>query len=154
MRFLFEMSNRERNTWVALAMTLLVSGIYFSEILAVAGGMNDRAAMGDVVIVVIVYGVFCGLILSVLNWWKKKEDKDERDFRFEAIANMKGYSTLFGCGVLLMLFNAINGRYLSSSVFGVVEINSTLNANLLLLSLLAAQLVRILTLLFFYRRGY
>ena len=37
MRFLFEMSNRERNTWVALAMTLLVSGIYFSEILAVAG---------------------------------------------------------------------------------------------------------------------
>jgi hypothetical protein len=154
MKFFTEMSNRERNTWVALLLTLSLSGYYFFSLLNVSGGFNNRDLMGEIAITMLVYVFLASIFMVCLNSWYKKEVRDERDYRFEAQANIRAYSTLFSCTVTLVLFNLFNARYLESSVFGIVEITTTLSANLLLLSMLSAEVVRIITLLFFYRRGY
>ena len=145
-------STREKNIWIELAITSAVSIYYFFSSFALSGWTEIASyEMGIVVRNVIVISVVASTVLYSLFARENPEEKDERDRAIEARANALGY-------YCLTVFCAISVAAILTSegiiLFGKTSlINGPVAMHLILVALMLSALIKQGCQLFYYRRG-
>lgn len=150
-----DISNREKEIWIELIVTLLVTVYYFNSAFN-NGGISDmmNPELGKVVINVIIFSIFATIGLTLFFNIKDDENKDERDTTIEAKANSYAYYSLclLCIGIIAQVMISERIGYFKSSYLLNLNLSSVLH--LLLLSLILSGAIKSITQLIFYRRGY
>lgn len=161
-----DLSNREKEIWIELIVSISVAAYYF-QAAYIAGGFTDiaNAALGKVVVNAILISIASTVILSIVFNKKDNEAKDERDIAIEAKANSYAY---YGLCILLSI---IIGQIMIDAGIGYFEnqrpegesigyfehdhINITLALvmHLILMSMIAAGVIKSVTQIYHYRQG-
>jgi hypothetical protein len=118
------LSYQEKSIWGSLVATLLVYGRYFAS--------GAHGGLVGTIIVLVVIQIVCQIAIAVAD---KPQPKDERDRLIDA----KAYRTAY-----LIL---VTGIILCMNIVAAPTVNA------MLLALVAAETVKSVTQLYYYRRG-
>jgi len=139
-----DLSYQEKSILGSLLAVTVVYGLYFAGVLRDMGRPDFDGAsfplgrlVGAVVAIVIIEIVY-HIILAVES---KPEPRDERDILISGKAYRNAYFAL-ATGAFLVMTGV------------VLSLRPFLTANLVLLFMVVAELVKFLTQLFYYRRGF
>jgi hypothetical protein len=136
------LSYREKSIWGSLITTLAVYGYYFAGVFSSSRPSQiNRMALVQLmsaVVVIVAIEVAYHIVIAVGS---RVEPKDERDILIEGRAYRNAYFLLVA--YLFMLMGTM-------VLFGMTPF---LTVNLMLFSVVMAEIVKSLTQLFFYRRG-
>lgn len=150
-----DISNREKEIWIELVISLLVAIYYFKHALS-TGGFSDMMTpeLGRVVINAILFSIIATIVLTIFFNIKDNVKKDERDYAIDAKANSYAYYSLciFCMGIISQTLISERIGYFANSQ--ILNINLSTVLHLLLLSLIVSGIIKSVTQLFFYRRGY
>ncbi len=147
-----DLSYQEKSILGSLLSMVVVYGYYFSRALNDIGRADFASrtigrlifTVVAIVVIEIVYHIVLALETGV-------EPKDERDVLIERKAYRNAYLSL-ATGAWLMITYAIAAGLLSDTAQSILT--PFLTVNLLLLAMVAAELTKLLTQLFYYRRGF
>ncbi|GEM_PF-599699 len=150
-----DISNREKEIWIELVISLLVAIYYFKHAFS-NGGFSDmfNPELGKVVINAILFSIFATIALTIFFNTKDDVKKDERYYAIDAKANSCAYYSfcLLCVGIIVQTFISEKVGYFSDAHLLNINLSSVLH--LILLSLIISGTVKSVTQLFFYRRGY
>ncbi|MDG1995641.1 MAG: hypothetical protein P8J14_04035 [Emcibacteraceae bacterium] len=150
-----QISEREKSLWIELIISLAVSVYYFSHVIEVDGFMDvTNVAFGKIITNTILFSITASIILSIFFRHKDNEKKDERDISIKTRGSVFAEYTLKGILILMIGHIMINegiGYFTSDNV---VEINGSFMMHMIVIAILAADSVKSLSQIFFYRRGY
>lgn len=138
------MSFREMSTWVLLAVTVIVYGLYFNITIgeALANGVPevaDNVRLFGAVVLMVILTIVAHIVMAVLSP-KGSEEADERDKLIELRGDQRG-----GFVMAVALFSTLGLALAGASVFWI--------AHAALAGLVASEIVKALTKLIDYRRG-
>ncbi|WP_421785598.1 hypothetical protein [Hyphobacterium sp.] len=138
------MSFREMSTWVLLAVTVIVYGLYFNITIgdALANGVPevaDNVRLFGAVVLMVILTIVAHIVMAVLSP-KGSEEADERDKLIELRGDQRG-----GFVMAVALFSTLGLALAGASVFWI--------AHVALAGLVASEIVKALTKLIDYRRG-
>ncbi|MGC2111249.1 MAG: hypothetical protein WA655_17170 [Candidatus Korobacteraceae bacterium] len=140
-----DLSYQEKSILGSLLAMVAIYGYYFANTLRHVGEPQfEGGTLGRLIITVIALIVVEIVYHIVLAIEQKPERKDERDVLIECKAYRNAYLLLASGAALLGTFEIIVGR---------VTLTPYLTVNLLLLAMVAGELTKLLTQLFYYRRG-
>ena len=147
-----DISAREKNIWIELAITGAVSVYYFYNSFRLSGWTEIASyEMGLLVRDVIILSIVASIALYALFARENPEQKDERDRAIESRGNAFAYYSLTVLCCLLI------GTIMLSEGIVVLGKTSAINGpvamHLLLIALMISALIKQATQLFFYRRG-
>ncbi|MDR3748491.1 MAG: hypothetical protein P4M04_10100 [Acidobacteriota bacterium] len=151
---MFDLSYQEKSVWGTLAAMVVVYGYYFSAALHDVGrpefGTGSLGRLIFAVIALIVIQVVYHIALALES---RPEPKDERDTLIESKAYRTAYFFLTtGISLLAAAIIVINTFALHSrEAWGTVTPFAIVN--LILLAMVLAESAKLLTQLFYYRRG-
>ncbi len=142
-----DLSYQEKSILGSLLAMLVIYGYYFSTTLRHLGqpgfeGETLGRLIGTVIALIVVEVVY-HIVLAIES---RPEPKDERDVLIECKAYRNAYLLLSTLGALLILYFIFLG--------GRIGLTPYLSVNLLLLAMVAGELTKYLTQLFYYRRGF
>src|SRR5208283_2495325 len=148
-----DLSFQEKSILGSLLAMVVVYGYYFAAVLrdtsepAFGGGSVARLIFAVVAIVVIevVYQI-------VLALESKVEPKDERDILIECKAYRNAYF-LLATGAFFVIGSVIMASLMSASAPTRIMVTPFLTVNLVLFFMVLAEMAKLLTQLFYYRRG-
>ena len=136
------LSYREKSIWGSLVITLVVYGYYFAGVFNSSrpAKINREALAPLILAVAIIVALEVGyqLVIAVAS---RVEPKDERDILIEGKAYRNAYFLLVASLFMLM------------GVMVLIGMTKFLTVNLMLFSVVMAEIVKSLTQLFLYRRG-
>ena len=141
------MSFEEKSTWISLAIILLVSTGYFTQVFeGISAGDLDKADITGLffgaVITVVVLEVALHIAIAIFNVRDADQSMDERDRLYAVKAgNISGW--VLGIGVLTIAAHTF-----------IQDLNPLLVANLLLFMVFVSQIASYALKLFYYRRGF
>ena len=135
-----DMSYQEWSLTGSLAAMLVVCGYYFAAVLRHVGQLDFALGRLIFVVIEIVYHI-------VLALETHPEPKDERDVVIEAKAYRNAYFA-YGTGAFLVISAVI------AAGLARVAITPFLVVNLVLLFMVLAEVVKLVTQLLYYRKGF
>ena len=105
MKFLNNYSNRELNIWAELALNILVSLFFISNIypLLINDQFNSEALLPIIFTTMIIAIIYSIIVFGVINIFTKREEKDERDYFYELKSYRISYYLSQG-GILGIIF--------------------------------------------------
>lgn len=138
------MSFREKSTWVLLAVTVIVYGLYFSTTIrrALVNGVPDVAdnvRLFGAVVLMVILSVVAHIVIAILSP-KEADTADERDRLIELRGDQRA-----GYVMAVALFSTLGLALAGASVFWI--------AHAALAGLVVSELVKAVTKLIDYRRG-
>ncbi|MDG1819857.1 MAG: hypothetical protein P8H31_08490 [Porticoccaceae bacterium] len=147
-----DISAREKNIWIELAITGVVSVYYFYNSFRLSGWTEIASyEMGLLVRDVIILSIVASIALYALFARENPEQKDERDSAIESRGNAFAYYSLTVlCCLLIGTIMLSEGIFLLGKTSAI---NGPVVMHLLLIALMIAALIKQATQLFFYRRG-
>ena len=153
--FLESMSNREKAIWANLLLDVIIAFYFFPKVITFEAGIQVittelTSAIGGVIVIAIIGSSLIYWLLDV----GKAEQKDERDYQFEAKSSHIGYWVLFIA--IWILIGQLLLQGLTERLFGFQYEDLTLNhlVVFLILILTVAEILKDTMRLFYYRRGY
>jgi hypothetical protein len=136
------LSYREKSIWGSLITTLVVYGYYFAGVFGRSRPTEiNRAALaqlGLAVVFIVAMEIVYHIVIAITS---RVDPKDERDIQIEGKAYRNAY------------FLLVAGLFMLLGVIVLVGMTEFLTVNLMLFSVVAAELLKSLTQLFLYRRG-
>jgi len=149
-----DLSNREKEIWIELVVSVVVAIYYFTNAYK-AGGLIDivNAELGKVVVNAILISIASTIILSIVFNKRNLEAKDERDIAIESKANSYAY---YGLCVFITI---IIGHIMISEGIGYFDnanpviLSSSAIMHLLLISLITVGAIKSVTQIIHYRCG-
>jgi hypothetical protein len=151
---IMDLSYQEKSILGNLLATLVVYGYYFANALSRAAQAESNALkIGRLIFTVIAIVAIQIVYHIILALEAKPEPKDERDVLIECQAYRNGYFVL-NIGAFLVIqrvIMAIQALDVSPTTRNIST--PFLVVNLMLLFMVLAELVKLLTQLFYYRRG-
>jgi hypothetical protein len=154
-----DISAREKNIWIELTITAVVSIYYFYSSYRLSGWTQIASyEMGILVKNVIILSVVASIILYALFSRDNPEQKDERDLAIESKGNALGYySITILCSILIGSILLSEGIIIIGETGTLTGQTSSLNSSvvmhLILIALMISAFLKQATQLFFYRRG-
>ena len=138
------MSFREKSTWVLLAVTAIVYGLYFSTTIrgALADGVPavaDNVRLFGAVVLMVILTVIAHIVIAIFSP-KDADASDERDRMIELRGDQKGSFVM-----AVALFSTLGLALAGASVFWI--------AHMALAGLVASEVVKAVSKLIDYRRG-
>ncbi|VAW01015.1 hypothetical protein MNBD_ALPHA01-2456 [hydrothermal vent metagenome] len=153
--FLETISNREKTIWANVLLDVIIALYFFPKIFAMEGGIGANAGeMPSIIGVVIVMAIVGSLIIDWLLDVDKAEQKDERDYLFDARSYFAGFVAMFFLVSFLIGHLILNEITMKIFNFQYEALTSTQIVTYLLLLLMMAAFVKDVVKLFYYRRGY
>ena len=140
-----DMSYQEKSIAGSLLAMLVVYGYYFAAVLRHAGRLDF--AVGRLIFAVIAIIVIEIVYHIVLALESKPEPKDERDILIESKAYRNAYFA-YGTGAFLVISVVIAAGLAGS------QVTPFLLVNLVLLFMVLAEVVKFVTQLLYYSRGF
>ncbi len=161
-----DLSNREKEIWIELIVSVAVA-VYYFKAAYIAGGFTDLAnvALGKVVLNAILLTIASTIILSIVFKKKDNEVKDERDIAIEAKANSYAYYGLcifISIIIAQIMIDAGIGYFESKRPPGEdigyfehdhIMVNLALVMHLMLMAMIAAGAIKSITQIYLYRQG-
>ncbi|MGA2904178.1 MAG: hypothetical protein ABSD98_10130 [Candidatus Korobacteraceae bacterium] len=148
-----DLSYQEKSILGTLLAMLVVYGYYFANALRHAGESEFNGhSIGRLMFAVIAIVVIEIVYHIVLALESKPEPKDERDILIEGKAYRNAY-LLLATGASLVIAYAIVVSLVGAVALTRTIITPFLTANLMLLLMVLAELMKLFTQLFYYRRG-
>ena len=148
-----DLSYQEKSILGSLLAMVVVYGYYFASALRHIDHVAfDSASIGRLmftVIAIIVIEIVYHIILAIES---RPEPKDERDVLIECKAYRNGYFAL-ATGAFLVIGGVIMAVLARDAAPTRIIVTPFLIVNLVLLFMVLAELVKLLTQLFYYRRG-
>lgn len=148
-----DLSYQEKSILGSLLAMVIVYGYYFANALRHAGepefGGGGIGRLIFAVIAIIVIQIVYHIILALDS---RPEPKDERDVLIECKAYRNGYFAL-ATGAFLVIGGVIMAVLARDAAPTRIIVTPFLIVNLVLLFMVLAELVKLLTQLFYYRRG-
>ena len=143
------MSNLEKRTSWFLVMTLVIYGIYFARVLRNVGQSQfaGEALYRLIVAVVAIIGLEILYHITAPPAGVQPEPKDERDILIESKAYRNGYFA-YGTGAFLVISAVI------AAGLAHISVTPFLVVNLVLLFMVLAEVVKLVTQLLYYRKGF
>lgn len=146
------LSYQEKSIWGSMVATIIVFGWYFATTPVFrADGLTRSGRLGHmasaVVLLVIIQIVY--QVVVALKW--RAEKKDERDIQIEGRAFRNAYFLLTTGALAAMPAVVIVGEFHQPGQTQLIS--PYLAIDILLLFLVAAEIVKSATQLFYYRRG-
>jgi len=149
-----DMSYQEKSIVGSLLAMLLVYGYYFAAVLRNVGQPEFAASgLGRLILAVIAIIVIQVVYQIVLALESKPEPKDERDILIEAKAYRNGYFA-FATGAFLVIGVVIAAGLARDATPTRIIVTPFLLVNLVLLFMVLAEVVKLVTQLLYYRRGF
>jgi hypothetical protein len=149
-----DMSYQEKSIAGSLLAMLVVYGYYLAAVLHHMGEPTFAAAgLGRLiwaVIAIIVIQIVYQIALAVGD---HPEPKDERDVLIEAKAYRNGYFA-YGTGAFLVIGIVIAAGLASAAAPTHITVTPFLLVNLVLLFMVLAEVVKLVTQLLYYRKGF
>jgi hypothetical protein len=149
-----DLSYQEKSILGSLLATVVVYGYYFVGALRSIGeGDLSSVHLGRLifaVVAIIAIQIVYHIVLSVEGG---VERKDERDILIECKAYRNGYFSL-ATGAFLVIGCVIMAALAGDPAGTRITVTPFLIVNLVLLFMVLAELVKLLTQLFYYRRGF
>ncbi len=148
-----DLSYQEKSILGSLLAFVVVFGYYFAAVLRdlsrpdFAGGTAGRLVFA--VIAIIVIEIVYHIVLALES---KPEPKDERDVLIEAKAYRNAYFLLASGAFLVIVWVSLVTPARAAAAANTMVANF-LTVNLVLLFMVLAELTKLLTQLFYYRRG-
>ena len=151
-------SYREALAWACLGTLLVTYAPYFTYIYRLFRAANvpgtafpygSYPALGATILAQIILG---GVAVGLITWWRKPENRDERDAAIEARAYR--YAYLVFTGLIFFLFFAAQSMLATSQVRPSHPGEVPCLVQLLLLDFTVAEIVRYAVQVIGYRRGY
>ncbi|WP_421792672.1 hypothetical protein [Hyphobacterium sp.] len=138
------MSFREKSTWVLLAVTVIVYGLYFANTIggALANGVPevaDNVRLFGAVVLMVILSIIAHIVIAILSP-KDADTADERDRLIELRGDQYG-----GFVMAVALFSTLGLALAGASVFWI--------AHAALAGLVVSELVKSVSKLIDYRRG-
>jgi hypothetical protein len=148
-----ELSYQEKSILGSLLAMVLVYGYYFSRTLNDIGRADfEGRTIGRLIFTVIAIVVIETVYHIALALESKPEPKDERDIRIEGKAYRNAYFAA-GTGSFLVILCVIMEVFLHNGAPTRNIVTPFFIANVLLLSMVLTELVKLLTQLFYYQKG-
>ncbi len=147
-----DLSYQEKSILGALLATVVVYGYYFARALRDVqpdfGGRSISRLVFTVVAIVVIQVVY----QIVLALESGVEPKDERDILIELKAYRNGYF-LLATGAFMVIACVIAGALVRDAAPTRIIVTPFLVVNLMLLFMVLAELAKLTTQLFYYRKG-
>jgi hypothetical protein len=141
-----DLSYQEKSILGSLLAMVVIYGYYFTNALRHIGDPDfESGTLGRLIFTVIALVVIQIVYQILLAIEDRVEPKDERDILIECKAYRNAYVLLVSGAVLVIAFVIFFSR---------ITLTSYLTVNLLLLAMVAGELMKQLTQLFYYRRGF
>jgi len=151
---LMEMSYQEKSIFGSLVAMLVVYGYYFAAVLHNIGKPEFAATgLGRLILAVIAIIVIEVVYHIVLALESKPEAKDERDILIESKAYRNAYFAL-STGAFLVIASVIAADLARDAAPTRILVTPFLVVNLVLLFMVLAEVVKLVTQLLHYRRGF
>ncbi len=149
-----DMSYQEKSILGSLLAMVIVYGYYFAGVLRRLGHPEfDAGSVGRLIVAIIAIIVISIVYNIVLALESKPEPKDERDILIDSKAYRNAYFA-FATGAFLVMGCVITAVLVRDAAPTRIIITPFLTVNLLLLFMVIAELVKYLTQLFYYRKGF
>lgn len=147
------LSCQEKGIAGSLAAALLIYGNYFAESIARwRDGVPDHDAVGRLlgtIALLVVIEVAYQIVIAVVE---PPSPKDERDRLIDANSNRNAYAVLV-VSLALLITGVIVIEGISSAEWSPVPLTPLLLAQVMLAALVAAEVVKGVTQLYYYRAG-
>jgi hypothetical protein len=145
-----DMSYQEKSILGSLLALVIAYGWYFSSLVRHWG--DESNSLGRLILAVIVIVAIETVYNIVLALESKPQAKDERDGMIASKAYRNAYFFLyFGAGLIMTC--ALGLEIISSAPSIRITVTPFLILNTVLMFMVAAELVKFLTQLFYYRKG-
>ena len=148
-----DLSYQEKSILGSLIAMIAVYGYYFSSVVRHADRSEfDAGSLGRLmlaVIAIIVIEIVYHILLAIES---KVEPKDERDILIECKAYRNAYFLLVVGAGLVITWVIVAGLIRDAAPTQLI-LTPFITVNLVLFAMVAAELVKFLTQLFYYRRG-
>jgi len=155
MYLLSQLSNREKNIWVALILDITVSLYFFPKVFAMEGGIiANGPELFSLIVKITIFMIVIHILSHIFFVTGKDEKMDERDHQFDAKAHRVAYIALVvGISLLVgqLVLREVAAEYLS---FDYEIFNMSQVIIYLMLFLTLSSIVKNSLNLFFYCRGY
>lgn len=149
-----DISYQEKSILGSLLAIVVVYGFYFAAALRhVAEPEFGSGSLGRLIFAVIAIVVIEIVYHIVLAIEQKPEAKDERDILIEGKAYRNAY-LLLATGAFLVVSYVIVAGLMRDAAPTRILITPSLMVNLVLLAMVAGELTKFATQLFYYRRGF
>ncbi len=147
-----DLSFQEKSVWVSVIAIIVVFGNHFSVVFGAPEALTSVELLvrliGAIILLVVIEIVLHVLIAVTARRDAKDGDRlDERDRLVVVKASRNAYVVLF-IGILSMIWYIVLGDLKSDP-----SVTPVMNANLLLLAIVVAELCNYGSRLFYYRRG-
>lgn len=143
-------STREKQIFIELLISALVSGYYFYSSYQLSGWRQIVGPeMGALIVKVIVIAIVTSIVLYAIFSRATLEDRDERDLEISAKGNAFGYYSLVAlcCSLVgLVMFNEGLGLISDN-----IQISGPMAMHFVLMALMASAIVKSATQLLYYR---
>ena len=149
-----DLSYQEKGILGSLVAMVAVYGYYFASVLRDTShpefGGGSLARLVFAVVVIIVIEIVYHIVLALES---KPEPKDERDILIECKAYRNAYF-LLASGAFLVIGSVIMASLMRDATPTRIVATPFLIVNLVLFFMVLAELMKFLTQLFYYRRGF
>jgi hypothetical protein len=148
-----DLSYQEKSILGSLLAVVVVYGYYFASVLRnVSRPEFDGGSLGRLMLAVIAIIVIEVVYHIVLALESKTEPKDERDTLIECKAYRNAYFLLATGAALVITYVIVAGLARDAAPTRII-VTPFLTVNLVLFVMVVAELMKVLTQLFYYRRG-
>ena len=152
------MSYKERSIWASLAILIYIWFDYFNELTALHFAQQLTVEMVnslllDVVVLTIVLEIILQIIIAIIDNKNANYSEDERDKLISLHGSRNAYAIL-SIGIFLAVFYTVFPT-LSTYLLPMVELpNAYKVMHLIIIFSLASEIIKFLTQIFYYRRGF
>ena len=152
------MSYKEKSIWVSMLITSYILYYYLTGIydLSVNNLISDEAQMSlirSAIILVIILEIISQTIIAIIDHKQADQKDDERDRNINLIASKNAYVVLI-VGIVSAIFHAQILEFTSINI-GFSGLSNGFNLlNIIIGSFLAAEIIKYISQLYYYRRGF
>jgi len=148
-----DLSYQEKSILGSLVAIVVVYGYYFATTLRHFGqASTESASLGRLVLAIVAIIVIETVYHIVLALESKPQPKDERDILIASKAYRNAYFFLY-VGMALVMMCAFGLEALHAATSMRITVTPYLILNFVLLLMIAGEVVKFVTQLFYYRRG-
>ena len=151
------MSYKERSIWVSLALLIYIWFNYFSNVFGLYSSQALTVEsiidlLREVVVYTIALGIILEVIIAIINYKDAYDDDDERD----TLINVHGYKYAYNLlitGAFFAVFCSIVPNFTQQALNNMLP-NEYITMHIIIVSVLIAEITRLITKIIYYRKGF
>ena len=152
------MSYKEKSIAISMFITsyilyYYITGLYDLSINNLLSNETQMALVRSAIILVIILEIVSQTIIAIIDHKQADQKDDERDKSINLIASRNAYIVLV-IGIVSAIFHAQVITFIPINI-GFTELSNSYNLlNIIISSFLVAEIIKYITQLFYYRRGF